>query len=437
MSTQGMQPARLVALKMCMAALACFSASVSAATLIHAGRVIDGLADRPLLERTVVVDGQRITSIEAGYRTAGPGDRVIDLRNGTLMPGLMDMHVHLTSEYSRTAELDRFKKEATDVALDSVLYAERTLLAGFTTVRDLGDSFRAGIALRNAIDAGKVKGPRIFAAGKSIATTGGHADPTNGWASFLGTARGPEDGVANGPEQAAQAVRQRYKDGSDVIKITATGGVLSVAKSGHNAQFTEEEIRAIVATARDYGFTVAAHAHGTEGIKRAVRGGVDTIEHGTFMDDEGIALMKKHGTFYVPTIVAGRWVYEHAQDPGFFPELVRPKALEVGPQIQATFAKAYKSGVKILFGTDTGVSEHGQNAREFQLMVEAGMPAMEAIKAATSVPAKFLGIGDRLGAVANGKVADLVAVPGDPLTDITAMQRVSFVMKDGVVYKTP
>jgi imidazolonepropionase-like amidohydrolase len=435
MNTPGMHLARTIALWMGTAALACSSASVSAATLIHAGRVIDGVADRPLLERTVVVDGQKITSIEAGYRTASAGDRVIDLRNGTLMPGLMDMHVHLTSEYSRTAELDRFKKEAADVAFDSVVYAERTLLAGFTTVRDLGDSFRASIALRNAINAGKVKGPRIFAAGKSVATTGGHADPTNGWASFLGTVRGPEDGVANGLEQAAQAVRQRYKDGSDVIKITATGGVLSVAKSGHNPQFTEEEIRAIVATARDYGFTVAAHAHGAEGLKRAVRGGVDTVEHGTFMDDEAIQLMKKHGTFYVPTIIAGRWVYEQAQDPGFFPELVRPKALQVGPQIQATFAKAYKAGVNILFGTDAGVPAHGQNAREFQLMVEAGMPAMEAIKAATSAPAKFLGI--ELGIVASGKGADLVAVPGDPLTDITSMQRVNFVMKDGVVYKAP
>jgi len=437
MNTKGVHPARAIALSVGIAALTWCSASVSAATLIHAGRVIDGVSDRPLLERTVVVEGQTITSIEAGYRTASAADQVIDLRSATLMPGLMDMHVHLTSEYSRTAELDRFKKEATDVALDSVRHAERTLLAGFTTVRDLGDSFRAGIALRNAINAGKIKGPRIFAAGKSIATTGGHADPTNGWASFLGTARGPEDGVANGVEQAAQAVRQRYKDGSDVIKITATGGVLSVAKSGHNPQFTEEEIRAIVATARDYGFTVAAHAHGTEGIKRAIRGGVDTIEHGTFMDDEGIQLMKKHGTFYVPTIIAGRWVYEQAQDPNFFPTLVRPKALEVGPQIQATFAKAYKAGVKILFGTDSGVSAHGQNAREFQLMVESGMPAMEAIKAATSAPAKFLGIDDRLGAIAVGKVADLVAVPGDPLTDITAMQRVSFVMKDGVTYKSP
>jgi imidazolonepropionase-like amidohydrolase len=413
------------------------ASSAHAATLIHAGRVIDGTSDQPLLERTVVVDGQTITAIESGYRTPGAGDKVIDLRNGTLMPGLMDMHVHLTSEYSRTSELDRFKKEATDVAIEGVMYAERTLLAGFTTVRDLGDSFRASIALRNAINTGKVKGPRIFAAGKSIATTGGHADPTNGWGSFLNPDRGPEDGVVSGLEQAAQAVRHRYKDGSDLIKITATGGVLSVAKSGQNPQFTEEEIRVIVNTAKDYGFTVAAHAHGTEGIKRAVRGGVHTIEHGTFMDDEGMQLMKKHGTFYVATISAGRWVFDRAQDPNFFPTLVRPKALEVGPQIQRTFAKAYKAGVKIMFGTDTGVSAHGDNGREFQLMVEAGMPAMEAIRSATSVPAKFLGIDTRIGTVANGKVADLVAVPGDPLADITAMQRVNFVMKDGVVYKNP
>ncbi|MFO7278461.1 MAG: amidohydrolase family protein [Pseudomonadota bacterium] len=413
------------------------TADADAATLIHAGQLIDAVSSAPLRERTIVVDGGRITAVEPGYRTPAQGDTVIDLRNATVLPGLMDMHVHLTSEYSRTSELDRFKKDAADVALDGAAFAERTLLAGFTTVRDLGDSFRASIALRNAINAGKIRGPRIFAAGKSIATTGGHADPTNGWASFLGARPGPAEGVVNGPEQAAQAVRQRYKEGSDLIKITATGGVLSVAKSGHNPQFTEEEIRAIVATARDYGFKVAAHAHGAEGMKRAIRAGVDSIEHGTFMDDEVIQLMKKHGTWYVPTIMAGNWVYEQAQDPTFFPALVRPKALEVGPQIQKTFAKAYAAGVRILFGTDTGVSAHGQNAKEFQLMVEAGMPPMEAIRAATILPARFLEIDDRLGSVEPGKLADLVAVPGDPLADITVMQRVNFVMKEGVVYKAP
>ena len=412
--------------------------TVSAATLLHAGRVIDAVGDTPLVERTIVVDGERIVAIEAGYRKPVANDRVIDLRKATVMPGFMDMHVHLTSQQSRTSELERFKKDGTDVAIDGVVYAQRTLQAGFTTVRDLGDSFLASLALRDAINAGKVPGPRIFAAGKAIATTGGHADPTNGWADFLGGKDvGPHEGVIDGPQAAAQAVRQRYKDGSDLIKITATGGVLSIAKNGLNPQFTEEEIRAVVVTAHDYGFKVAAHAHGAEGMKRAVRAGVDSIEHGTFMDDETMQLMKQHGTYYVPTITAGRWVFDRSKEPGFFPEVVRPKAASIGPVIQGTFAKAYKAGVKIMFGTDTGVSAHGDNGREFVLMVEAGMPALEAIKSATIVPAKFLGIDDRLGTIQIGKTADLVAVPGDPLTDITTMQRVNFVMKDGVVQRSP
>lgn len=420
-----------------LAAIACSVTMVEAATLIHAGRFIDAVGDKVLTERTIVVDGGKIAGIERGYRAAAVGDTVIDLRNATLMPGWTDMHVHLTSEYRRNNEIDRFKLDAPDVAINGVVYAQRTLLAGFTSVRDLGDSFRASLALRDAVNAGKVPGPRIYAAGKSIATTGGHADPTNGWADFLGGQPGPLEGVVNGPVEAAQAVRQRYKDGSDVIKITATGGVLSIAKNGLNPQFTEEEIRAVVSTAKDYGLTVAAHAHGAEGIKRAVRAGVDSIEHGTFMDDEGMALMKQKGTWYVPTISAGRWVDERSKIDGFFPAIVRPKAALIGPQIQTTFAKAYKTGVRIMFGTDTGVSAHGDNAREFAYMVEAGMPALEAIKSATIVAAKFLGVHDRLGTIEAGKLADLVAVPGDPLADITVMQRVSFVMKDGVVYKAP
>ncbi len=408
-----------------------------AATLIHAGRVIDGISDNVRTNQTVVVEAGKIVAIEAGFRTPAAADRVIDLKSGTLLPGLFDMHVHITSEYSRTSEIDAYKKNEGDVTLDGVVYAERTLLAGFTTVRDLGDTYRAAVQLRNAINAGKVPGPRIIAAGKSIASTGGHADPSNGWARKFPSDPGPDDGVINGVEDARKAVRQRYKEGSDTIKITATGGVLSIAKSGLNPQMTEEEIRAVVTTARDYGFKVAAHAHGTEGIKRAVRGGVDTIEHGTFMDDEGIKLMKERGTFYVPTISAGRWVYDQAQDPNFFPAIVRPKALQVGPQIQSTFAKAYKAGVKILYGTDTGVAKHGQNAREFKLMVEAGMPAMESIRAATSAPAKFLELDDKVGSIAVGKLGELVGVPGNPLDDISVMERVVFVMKDDTVYKAP
>jgi imidazolonepropionase-like amidohydrolase len=408
-----------------------------AATLIHAGRVIDGVSNAARTDQTVVVEGGRITAVENGFRTPAAGDRVIDLRQGTLLPGFFDMHVHLTSQHSKTSEIDDYKQNEGDVAIDGVVYAERTLLAGFTTVRDLGDEFRASIALRNAINAGKVPGPRIVAAGKAIASTGGHADPTNGWARKFPANPGPEEGVINSVEDARKAVRQRYKEGSDTLKITATGGVLSIAKSGSNPQMTEEEIHAVVMTARDYGFRVAAHAHGTEGIKRAVRGGVDTIEHGTFMDDEAIKLMKERGTYYVPTISAGRWVYEQAQLPDYFPAIVRPKAMQVGPQIQQTFAKAYKAGVRILFGTDTGVNPHGTNGREFRYMVESGMPAMEAIRAATSVPAKFLDLDDRTGSIAVGKLGELVGVPGDPLQDISVMERVVFVMKDDRIYKAP
>jgi imidazolonepropionase-like amidohydrolase len=411
--------------------------AAQAATLIHAGRVIDGISDAVKTNQTVVVEAGKITAIEAGFRQPAAGDRVIDLRSGTLLPGLFDMHVHLTSEYSKHSEIDDYKLNEADVAIDAVVYADRTLLAGFTTVRDLGDEYRASIALRNAINAGKVPGPRIIAAGKALASTGGHADPTNGWARKFAADPGPEDGVINSVDDARKAVRQRYKEGSDTIKITATGGVLSIAKNGANPQMTEEEMRAVVTTARDYGFKVAAHAHGAEGIKRAVRAGVDSIEHGTFMDDEGIKLMKEHGTYYVPTLSAGRWVYDQAQNPDFFPPIVRPKALEVGPQIQQTFAKAYKAGVKIMFGTDTGVSKHGDNAREFHLMVEGGMPPMEAIKVATSVPAKFLGLDDKTGSIAVGKLGELVGVPGNPLEDITAMEHVVFVMKDDTVYKAP
>jgi len=310
-------------------------------------------------------------------------------------------------------------------------------MAGFTTVRDVGGAGNVNLALRNAINQGLVKGPRVYTAGRSIATTGGHADPTNGMRADLVRQPSPEEGVVDGVDDARRAVRQRYKDGADLIKITATGGVLSVASSGQNPQFTEEEIRAIVETGKDYGFRVAAHAHGAEGMKRAVRAGVASIEHGTYMDDEAMTLMKKYGTYYVPTIVAGKWVAEKSRIEGFFPEIVRPKAAEIGPLIQGTFARAYKAGVKIAFGTDTGVSGHGENAREFSYMVEAGMPALEAVRAATLNAATLLGIEKQAGTVETGKWADIIATPQDPAQDIRAMERVSFVMKNGVIYKQP
>jgi imidazolonepropionase-like amidohydrolase len=419
-----------------LAALAAFlPAAASAATLIHAGRIIDGVGNTPRERVTIVVDGDHIRSIDSGFAAPGTGDEVVDLSGATVLPGFMDMHVHLTGEQSRTSELDSFKNGEADDAYDSVVYAERTLMAGFTTVRNLGDQWNVSIALRRAIAAGKVKGPRIFTAGRAIGTRGGHADASNSWGPYLSSDDPRLNTVCNGPDSCREAVRQRYKDGVDSIKITATGGVLSIAKSGSAPQFTDEEIAAVVSTAHDYGLKVAAHAHGAEGIKRAVRNGVDSIEHGTFMDDECIRLMKEHGTHYVPTISAGRFVYEHAQDPDFFPAIVRPKALAVGPQIQKTFAKAWKEGVTIMFGTDTGVGPHGSNGKEFGYMVEAGMPVMDAIRAATMVPAKYLGIADKLGSLEAGKIADIVAVPGDPIADVHTLEHVSFVMKEGVIYK--
>ena len=419
--------------------LGCLSAAASdAATLLHAGKLIDGVSKQPRERVTVVVDGSRITAVESGFRAGTPQDRIIDLEQATLLPGLMDMHVHLTEENVPGYELARFKKQAADYAYDGAVYATRTLKAGFTTVRDTGDVlYNVSLSLRNAINAGKVVGPRIFAAGRIIATTGGHGDFTNGWGPHLLAAPGMTDNLVDGPAEAMRAVRQHYKDGTDVIKITVTGGVLSIAKSGLAPQFSAEELRALINTAHDYGLTVAAHAHGLEGMRRAVEAGVDSIEHGTFMDRDLMELMKKSGTHYVPTISAGRWVYEQAQKPGAYPDVVRDKALAIGPQIQKTFGEAYRAGVRVMFGTDAGVFPHGRNAHEFQYMVEAGMPAMEAIQSATIVPARFLRIDDRLGSVESGKTADLIAVPGDPLADITVLQRVSFVMKDGVIYSEP
>lgn len=413
-------------------------AASEAATLIHAGRLIDGIAKQPRERVTVVVDGNRIVAVEAGFRPAGSADRVIDLEQSTVLPGLMDTHVHITEENTAGFELARYKKAPADYAYDGAVFAERTLKAGFTMVRDAGDTlYNVSLSLRNAINAGKVAGPRIFAAGRIIASTGGHGDFTNGWGPHLLAAPGIEDNIVDGPAEAMRAVRQHYKDGTDVIKITVTGGVLSIARSGMAPQFSDEELRAMITTAHDYGMTVAAHAHGLEGMTRAVKAGVDSIEHGTFMNRELMELMKKAGTHYVPTISAGKWVYEQAQKPGVYPDVVRDKALAIGPQIQKTFAEAHRAGVRVMFGTDAGVFPHGQNAREFQYMVEAGMPAMEAIQAATIVPARFLKIDDRLGSVETGKTADLIAVPGDPLADITLLQRVSFVMKDGVIYSEP
>ncbi|WP_268407586.1 metal-dependent hydrolase family protein [Alteromonas sp. a30] len=408
-----------------------------AKTIIHAGSVIPANSLEVLSNSSVVIENNKIVEIRTGFMSPEKGDEVVSLKNATLLPGLMDMHVHITSEQSPQSYTKRFTNNEADYALQGVVYAKRTLMAGFTTVRNLGDGHNETVALRNAINRGHITGPRIYTAAKSLATTGGHADPTNGRSFDLMGDPGPREGVINGIAEARKAVRQRYKDGADLIKITATGGVLSLAKSGQNPQFMMDELEAIVQTATDYGMKVAVHAHGKKGMERAIKAGVSSIEHGTYMDDETMRLMKHHNTYYVPTIAAGKWVEEKAKIDGFFPPIVRPKAAKIGPIIQNTFKKAYKAGVNIAFGTDSGVSAHGDNGNEFSYMVEAGMKPIDAIRSATFHGAALLGVEETLGTIEAGKLADLVAVKGNPLKDIDNMKQVIFVMKDGVIYKHP
>lgn len=413
-----------------------FSPTLSAqVSYLHCGAVLDCIGNKAQKEQTIIIENNRIQEIKNGYVEAPENAMLIDLKDQTILPGLMDMHVHVENELSPNRYLEKFRISDTDVALRATQYCERTLMAGFTTVRDLGGT-GVNVSLRDAIKKGFIKGPRIHTAEKSLATTGGHADPTNGMKKELMGNPGPLEGVINNPSEARQAVRQRYKNGADCIKITSTGGVLSVAKDGKGAQFTIEEVEAVVDAANDYGFVTAAHAHGAEGMKRAVIGGIHSIEHGTFMTSEIMDLMKKKGTYLVPTISAGKFVYDKAiSDENFFPAIIRPKAIEVGPLIQETFGKAYKAGVKIAFGTDSGVSPHGENAKEFVYMVEAGMPAYEAIKSATVAASDLLRISKDYGTLEAGKMADIIAVKGDPLEDISILQKVNFVMKDGKIFK--
>ena len=411
--------------------------SLEGSTVIHAGSLLDGTGSDPVREMSIVIDDQVITRVEKGYIEPEPDDIYLDLTGYFVLPGLIDMHVHLSSEYSSKSYEESISLNPSDYAIRAVANARKTLLAGFTSVRNLGDSGNVTVSLRNAINKGVVPGPRIFSSGKTISSSGGHGDPTNSLRSELSSDPGPAQGVINNVSDSFKAVRYRYKENADLIKITATGGVLSNAKNGQNPQMTSEEIAAIVSAARDYGFKVAAHAHGAEGIKRAVIAGVDSIEHGTLMDSEGMKLMREKGTYFVPTLLAGAWVADKAKTDGFFPELVRPKALEIGPQSKTTFAKAYQAGVKIAFGTDTGVSSHGKNAEEFYEMVEAGMPEIQAILSATKEASILLGQNSMLGSITVGKYADIIAVSENPLDNISTLEDVDFVMKSGDIYKSP
>ena len=402
--------------------------------LIHAGNLIDVETGKIESRKSIVIKNSRITSVSDGYINKSDFQEYFDLKDSYVLPGLMDAHVHLAQEYVPKAERD-LKVEPEFNAIFAAANAIKTLNAGFTTVRNVGDGGMETISLRNAINKGIVPGPRILTSGKTIATTGGHGDPTNGLPTDLYEPPTPEEGVVDSFEDIKKAVRQRYKDGTDGIKITATGGVLSVAKSGENPQFTNNELEALISIAKDYGLWVAAHAHGKEGMLRAVNAGVTSIEHGTFMDSEVMDAMKKNGTYYVPTILAGEWVAEKSKIDNFFPELVRPKAAKIGPQILDTFTKAHKYGVKIAFGTDSGVSAHGDNWQEFALMVKGGMSPLETIQSATLETAKLFRLENEIGKIRTGFSADIIALRDNPLENIESLKDISFVMKEGTRYK--
>jgi len=415
-------------------ALFLFSYSWSQTTYIHCGQVFDSKKAKMSGPLTIVVDGNKIVAVEKGYVLPEDDSPVIDLKSKTVYPGFIDMHVHIEGEYSPDRYLKTFTNNPPDIAYEAGAIAERTLMAGFTTVRDMGGT-GVNVALRNAIDKGLTRGPRIFTAEKAIGTTGGHADPTNGFRADFQGDPGPKEGVINSAEEARKAVRQRYKNGADWIKITATGGVLSVAKSGQNPQFTEEELASIVKTATDYGLKVAAHAHGDEGMYRAVSNGVKTIEHGTLIEKRTMELMKEKEAYLVATISAGKFVAEQAKKPGAYPAVIVPKAIAIGAQIQETFANAYKYGVPIAFGTDAGVFPHGENAKEFVFMNEGGMPVSEALQSATLINAKLLDKEDQLGQIQEGFLADIVATEENALENVNTLTEVTFVMKNGVIYK--
>ncbi len=398
--------------------------------VIHAGRLIDGVSAVAREDVTVFVSGNRITGIEPGYRVHSKKQVLVDLREHTLMPGLMDVHTHMDSLVDSSYYAYGIFNEREDQALRAVPWVRNMLLAGFTTVRNLGGM--VDMSLRDAINAGYIAGPRIYSAGMPITTTGGHSDPTNGFSKKYMGDPGAADGVVNGPVSARKAVRHRYKQGVDVIKVTVTGGAMSIARSSSNPQFMTDELNAIVETARDYEYTVAAHAHGAEGIKRAVEAGVDSIEHGTYLNAELMSLMKRKGIYYVPTLSLGYWMAEHAAE---YPAIVQSKVRSMGTTAQKTFSQAHKAGVAIAFGSDAGVMPHELNWKEFVYMVRGGMTPMEAIQSATINAARLLKIDDELGSISKGKIADLVAVRGNPLDDIERMEQVIFVMKDGVIYE--
>jgi imidazolonepropionase-like amidohydrolase len=419
------------------AALAAGLGAASANDLVvHAGRLIDGVTKTPRTNVSILIHDDRITAVQPGF-VAPPGAQVIDLSKATVLPGLIDCHVHVTGQFDGGNPVAEAVTETRfDAAVKSTAYARRTLLAGFTSVRDVGADTGVVLALKKQIAKGLIDGPRMWVSGAPLGPTGGHTDQSTGLDPELSDPAWA-DNIIDSPEEARKAVREHKKEGVDLIKIMPSGGVLSVNDDPNRQLMADDEIKAVVDTAHALGLKVAAHAHGKQAIETAVRLGVDSIEHGSFADAQSYQLMKQHGTYLVPTLLVAQTVYDIAKT---HPEQLNPssaaKALAVAPRIQKNLHDAYMAGVKIAFGTDQGLAPHGTNAREFALMVKAGMKPIDAIWAATASAADLIGDTQDIGSVQPGRYADLVAVNGDPLADVTQLERVQFVMKGGVVYKT-
>ena len=405
-------------------------------TVIHAGTLLAIPGEAPEDKQTIIIEGKRIVRIEDGFvDPASVNGEVIliDLSDKFVLPGLMDMHVHLLGELGPDSRLDALQVTTSMQALKGAMHAKRTLDAGFTTVRDLGGKPEAIYALRDAVNDGVVPGPRILAAGSSLAATGGHGD-VDGVKAELLTLWTPET-ICDGPYDCRRATRYAIKYGADWVKITATGGVLSDTATGTDQQMTDDELREIMDTAHGLGVKVAAHAHGTDGINAALRAGVDSIDHGSFLDRESIRLFRQTGAYLVPTLSPSYKIPAQMEGNPFFTDVIKAKALAASAASKANFGSAYEAGVKIAFGTDSAVTKHGENADEFGMMVDSGMTEMDAIRSATVVAAALIEMSETLGTIEPGKIADIIAVDASPLDDITVLEDVAVVIKEGVQVK--
>ena len=426
---------RLTALFVATTLLTAMHSTAAEITLIHAGQLLAVPGERPAREQTIVVDGQRIVEVVGGYSDPaayGAEARVVDLSDHFVLPGLMDMHVHLQGELGPKNEKETLKMSSQLMQMRSIHFAMETMRAGFTTVRDAGNSGQEMYALRDAINAGWVDGPRIIAAG-GVGITGGHADVSGVKPELMEI--WTDDSVCNGPYDCRRATRNAIKYGADLIKITSTGGVLTDRATGTGQQMEMDELREVVLAARRMGRKVASHAHEEEGIVAALEAGVASIEHGTYTGPAAIKLFKETGAYLVPTLLAGKTVGTMAVESDFMSDAIKEKAIRVGEDMAGNFARAYAAGVNVAYGTDSGVSKHGTNAEEALLMVEAGMSEMEVIVAATVNAADLIDMSDSIGTIEAGKYADIIAVDQSPLEDIAALLDVDFVMKDGKIYK--